>query len=183
MLSWLKKPRYLFLFGLFALTSWFHFFYTTPPTSTTQTQLEQGDWFVYQMQSWQIDRKDPMTFQYTQADQMQQSDDQIKITRPKIYISTQAYQVELTANLAIIDGQDDYSFQGNVQLHHTQNTQTTQLTTNYLLYNRDSEILSSPDSVELNSDNYFARGKGMQINLKEQTTEIQSEVMTRYDNK
>lgn len=151
-------------------------------TKSLVSAIEQDDWQISQSESWLIERNQPHQQQFLQAQFMRKQNEKVFIEQPHLILVDANQLVHLDSKHLEIFNQNLFEFKGNVVLnrYNQDSSQNQRLLTEYLIYNQNDDQLSSPILVKIESQNQITTGVGLTADLKNNHTQLLSEVKTRY---
>lgn len=146
------------------------------------SKIEQDDWQITQSQSWQIDRSQPNQQQFLQAQFMRKQNEQVFLEEPRFILQDADQLIRLDSKHLVVFEQNLYEFKGHVILnrYNQDPNQSQRLLTETLIYNQNDDQLTSPILVKIESQNQITTGVGLVADLKNNHTQLLSEVKTRY---
>lgn len=151
---------------------------TTPTYQDEPTKLAQDDWHIYQSTSWLINRTTPTQQQILSSPFMRQKENIIYISQPEFQQLEPNKYTQLTSNHAEIYDNETYELFGQVQIQ-TQPDQTT-LKTEYINYNKTTQLITSNQFVEITRDQQNTSGLGLTLDPKTDKLQLHSQVKTLY---
>lgn len=151
-------------------------------TKSLMSAIEQDDWQISQSQSWLIERNQPNQQQFLQAQFMRKQNEQVFIEQPHLILLDPNQLIRLDSHHLVVFDQSLFEFKGNVILnrYNEDSSQNQRLLTEHLIYNQNDDQLSSPILVKLENQNQITTGVGLIADLKNNHTQLLSEVKTRY---
>lgn len=147
------------------------------------SHLSKNDWHGEQIKSWSLSSN--QTLLYFEAKSLYQQADTVFIEQPRVIRTNSKETYTITSQEAQIQQQSLYQFKYDVlvsqytKLEHDK--YTSRLKTEELYYHQDTERLTSPHQVIIQSSQQRTQGIGLEIDLLSQQTQIHSQVKTQYD--
>ncbi|UQB42922.1 LPS export ABC transporter periplasmic protein LptC [Thiomicrospira microaerophila] len=146
-------------------------------------QLSQNDWHGEQIKSWSLNSN--QTLLYFEAKSLYQHAGNVFIAQPQVIRTSPKDTYIISSQEAQIQQQSLYQFKHDVLVsHYTEQNRdeyTSRLETEELYYHPNTERLTSPYQVIIQSSQQRTQGIGLEIDLLSQQTQIHSQVKTQYD--
>lgn len=177
------KPFAMVTLLLGAIALGFSQFFNHPDETKQFSQLEQNDWIIENVTSWQLTEDN--TLHFMQADSLRQHAEIVYAQQPRIILIKPDQQVFVRSHQAHITNNTLFEFEQDVHikqiLTQNQTQETHHLHTEQLRYDQTTEQVSGQLAVTLHSPQSQTQGIGFDLDLKQQHTQIHSQVKTYYE--